>query len=239
MGRMLDIVEQIQIDGFAIVPSVLQPTEIRGLISALDRIQDPETVRSRRGVYAIRDLLEVAPEIRRLAKSSSIRELVEPILGNSAFPVRSLLFDKTPKANWKVPWHQDLSIPVQRRIDAPGFTGWSKKAGVFHVQPTPEIYEKMLTVRLHLDDCPSSNGALRVISGSHTAGRLNSGQIRMRSQSAKGISCEVEAGGALVMRPLLLHASSSSSSPAHRRVIHLEFAGCELPQGLRWAARFN
>jgi uncharacterized UPF0146 family protein len=237
--RTTDLAERICIDGFAIVPSVLEPVQIRSLISALDRFYDPETVRTRRGVYAIRNLLEIAPEICHLANSVGIRELVDPVLGDSAFPVRSLLFDKTAKANWKVPWHQDLSIPVQRRIDAPGFTGWSKKAGVFHVQPSPEIYEKMLTIRLHLDDCPSSNGALRVIPGSHTAGRLNPDQIRLQSRSAKGVPCEVAAGGALVMRPLLLHASSSSSSPAHRRVIHLEFAACDLPHGLRWAARFN
>lgn len=239
MCRTANLAQQIHLDGFAIVPSVLNPAEIHSLIAALDRFYDPDTVRSRRGVYAIRNLSEIVPEIRHLANSVCIRDLVEPVLGDRAFPVRSLLFDKTPKANWKAPWHQDLSIPVESRIDAPGFTGWSKKAGVLHVQPTPETYDRMLTVRVHLDDCPSSNGALRVIPGSHAVGRLNWDQIRLQSRSVKGIACEIEAGGALIMRPLLLHASSSSTSPAHRRVIHLEFAACDLPHGLRWAARFN
>ena len=36
------------------------------------------------------------------------------------------------------------------------------------------------------------------------------------------------------MRPLLLHASSASQSPRHRRVIHLEYAADPLPGGLVW-----
>lgn len=37
------------------------------------------------------------------------------------------------------------------------------------------------------------------------------------------------------MRPLILHASGSAQAPAHRRVIHLEFAAAALPGGLEWA----
>ena len=41
-------------------------------------------------------------------------------------------------------------------------------------------------------------------------------------------------GGVLAMRPLVLHASSASDSPGHRRVIHIEF-GCQpLPGDLQW-----
>ena len=36
------------------------------------------------------------------------------------------------------------------------------------------------------------------------------------------------------MRPLLLHASSPSQLPNHRRVIHIDFAAITLPNGLRW-----
>ena len=36
------------------------------------------------------------------------------------------------------------------------------------------------------------------------------------------------------MRPLILHSSSASISPSHRRVIHLEFAGEPLPKPLAW-----
>src|SRR5258708_10336185 len=65
----------------------------------------------------------------------SIRSLVEPVLGQNAFAVRGLFFDKTQEANWKVPWHQDLTIVVKERLEVQGFGPWSIKEGVPHVQP--------------------------------------------------------------------------------------------------------
>ena len=47
--------------------------------------------------------------------------------------------------------------------------------------------------------------------------------------------CEAAAGDVLLMKPLLLHASSKAEAPGHRRVVHLEFARREmLAEGLRW-----
>lgn len=40
------------------------------------------------------------------------------------------------------------------------------------------------------------------------------------------------------MRPLLLHASSPALAPAHRRVLHLEYAAAPLPPGLEWHERW-
>jgi hypothetical protein len=39
------------------------------------------------------------------------------------------------------------------------------------------------------------------------------------------------------MRPLLLHSSSAAAAPASRRVIHIEFAAAELPDGIQWHER--
>jgi len=41
------------------------------------------------------------------------------------------------------------------------------------------------------------------------------------------------------MCPLILHASSKAVSPSHRRVIHIEYAGAELPGGLEWHTRIG
>lgn len=234
MASANDFAGKVLSDGFAIVPNVLTRPEVQHLISVIERIHDPQTDRSPRGVYAIRNLLDVTPEIQKLALSRKIQVLTKPLLGEDAFPVRGLLFDKTPRANWRVAWHQDLSITVENRIDMPGFGPWSVKAGAIHVEPPPEILEQMLTVRVHLDNSGPTNGALRVIPGSHTRGRLNRRQVHFHRQIHDSICCSVEAGGVLLMRPLLLHASSSSDFPNHRRVIHLEFASGSLPGGLRW-----
>jgi ectoine hydroxylase-related dioxygenase (phytanoyl-CoA dioxygenase family) len=230
------LAEPMAEDGFAIIPGVLRSEEIHHLMCLLDRVADLASVRSRGGIYAIRNLLAIVPEVHHFANSPKIRALVEPVLGTDGFPVRGLLFDKTPGANWKVPWHQDLSIAVRRRIETSGFGPWSTKAGIIHVQPPVEVLERMLAVRIHLDDCYESNGPVRVIPGSHSRGRLNAEGILQQSQTRKSISCVVGAGGVLLMRPLLLHASSVSRSPLHRRVIHLEFASCALPGRIEWNA---
>ena len=151
--------------------------------------------------------------------------------------MRGILFDKTPGANWNVVWHQDLSIAVRERRDVPGFGPWSQKAGVAHVQPPPTILERMLTVRLHLDDCDEANGPLLVLPGSHRSGRLTPEQVQQWRGKTAAVPCLVPSGGALLMRPLLLHASSSSQSPRHRRVVHLEYAAEALPEGLEWAVK--
>ena len=184
-----------------------------------------------------RNLMQRVPAIAGLATSPKIAALLKARLGSVPFIVRSIFFDKTPEANWLVPWHQDLSIAVKKRGDFPGYGPWSLKDGVPHVQPPVEILETMITLRLHLDDCDETNGALRVIPGSHCLGRLSSGEIGSIRSKQREILCSMRAGDALLMRPLLLHASSEATNPAHRRVIHLEYATRPLADGLEWAER--
>ena len=139
-----------------------------------------------------------------------------------------------PPANWKVAWHQDLTIAVEKRIDLEGFGPWTKKAGVTHVQPPVAVLEGMLALRVHLDDCHIGNGALRVMSGSHKRGRLSHEAISACTKMEMPTVCEVPRGGVLLMKPLLLHSSSASAKPLPRRVIHFEFSSSELPEGLSW-----
>jgi hypothetical protein len=48
------------------------------------------------------------------------------------------------------------------------------------------------------------------------------------------VACTLERGDVLVMRPLLLHASSKASGFGMRRVLHFLFGPPTLPNGLRW-----
>jgi len=224
-------------DGYAVVPSVIPPAHAAALIDAVESFElSHAAVREKGGsTYAVRRLCEMIPAVRALSESVAIRDLIEPLLGMSARVVRSLLFDKNPAANWKVPWHQDLTIAVKERRDVAGFGPWSTKAGVTHVQPPADVLGRMLTIRLHLDDCDADNGPLRVIPGSHALGAIDPAEIPDVRRRTSEVSCTVPAGGAVLMRPLLLHASSPAQRPGHRRVIHLEFsAGGDLPRGLEW-----
>ncbi len=228
------LAERVARDGFAVAEGVLDGRGVEALREATGRAAEGAGARRRGQVYAVRNLLNVVPETRALAGSAVVRALVEPLLGPDCFVVRGILFDKTPAAPWKVAWHQDLSIAVRERVEAEGFGPWSLKAGVVHVQPPAAVLARMLTVRLHLDDCDEANGALKVLPGTHTSGRLVAGEIEALRGSRGAVTCEVRAGGALLMRPLLLHSSPTPREPRRRRVVHLEFAAGRLPCGLEW-----
>jgi len=227
--------EHLRDHGFAIVHSVLGAQQIEDLVDAVSRISHNNGVRSRSGVYAVRNLLQLSPTINELAHSPELRSIVEENLAKSAFPVRGTLFDKTAGANWLVPWHQDLTICVLARIDVPGYGPWTMKAGAHHVQPPQTTLEDILSVRVHLDDCDESNGALRVLPGTHTRGRLTPDQIVEQRRSVGSISCVARAGDVVLMRPLLIHASSPDSHASHRRVIHVDYASSQLAGGLQWS----
>lgn len=212
-------------DGYALHPAAIDRTTVRRLA---DVVTD--------GRHARRDILTL-PAVRQWLATPAVRELIEPHLGPGARPVRGILFDKTPAANWKVAWHQDRSIAVCERRDVAGFGPWSIKDGVAHVQPPADVLARMLTLRLHLDDCDAGNGPLRVIPDTHRDGILSDHAIEVAVKTGPVVTCCVPAGGVVLMRPLLLHASSSAVEPRHRRVIHVEFSADELPGGLAWAVQ--
>ena len=222
--RNRGLMQSIEESGFAIVPQCIAEQTVDQLC---DQLGDTR--------HTQRNLLRV-PIVRDLAKLEPVRQLVAAILGKDCFAVRGMLFNKMPASNWKVVWHQDKTIAVRERIEQPNFGPWSMKAGVVHVQPPASVMANMLAVRLHLDDRHEDNGPLRVVPCSHKAGNLSSEEIEAR-RTHPSVICTVARGGAILMRPLLLHASSSSSKPATRRVVHLEFAADELPSGLEWHGR--
>ena len=189
-------------------------------------------------MYGVRNLLEICPAVRDLAANARTRQFVAPILGDGAFAVRAIYFNKTPDANWSLWWHQDNVISVASRRDVPGFVGWSNKAGVWQVQPPAEVLTNMVAVRVHLDDCGGENGPLRVLPGSHRHGWLDDA-IDDWKRRVPEVVCEVGLGGVVVMCPLILHASAPSVAAGHRRVIHIEYACGELPDGLEWNQRIG
>lgn len=220
--------------GFEILIDVLPKEACDQLADELTALHDQQKRAVENKLGGLRNLLKIMPAIAKLANSQNLKNVLEERLDKTAFPVRAIFFDKTPDANWKVAWHQDVTIAVAERIETPGFTAWSIKEDIVHVQPPREILENMATIRLHLDDCGADNGALKVMPGSHQFGKLSAEQIRGRTAETEISICEVPKGGALLMRPLLLHSSSPSQHPSHRRVIHIEYAAGELPNGLKW-----
>ena len=174
------IAQQLNEAGFAIVADVLEEQVVdgcRALIEAARADGRRQSVSNASDTYGMRNLTDAVPEIAGLVQQPAVADLVESVIGPGAFMVRSTLFDKTAGANWGVFWHQDLSIVVQGRCDVDGFSAWTRKAGVDCVQPPIEMMQRILAVRLHLDDCRAANGALKVLPGTHVGGRLATAAI--------------------------------------------------------------
>ncbi|MGH7130738.1 MAG: phytanoyl-CoA dioxygenase family protein [Phycisphaerales bacterium] len=202
-------------------------------VAMLRALAEPLLARHADGRGGVRGPLGIEPRLCAALDFEPVAQVVGAVGSGRAKLVRSILFDKTPDANWLVPWHQDVAIAVRERREADGFGPWSVKDGLVHCQPPVEVLESMFTLRLHLDPCGPENGPLRVIPGSHRHG-ITDADIT-EAQRTNAVECTTPAGGAVLMRPLTLHASPKASSPAHRRVLHLEFATCDLPGGLERA----
>jgi ectoine hydroxylase-related dioxygenase (phytanoyl-CoA dioxygenase family) len=186
----------------------------------------------------MRNVAAQVPAVAEFVRSDCVHDLAEVCIGRAAFAVKVILFDKAPGRNWSVPWHQDTAIAVKERIERMGWMGWSQKGGVWHVHPPDEVLEGMLTLRVHLDDCPAENGALLALPGSHRTGRM--GEAALEQWRARGVpvACAIRAGGVLAMKPLLIHASRRAEVPSRRRVLHIEMASEELGDGIEWAERW-
>ena len=217
--------EQLAADGFAIVDDVVSHTQRESLILRL-----AESVNSNVGS-------------RTLLCHSWCREVTESLqqymfdngfLHDNYRAVQGTYFEKSAGRNWLVPFHQDKSIPVSAKTNHPELKGWSTKEGVLFVQAPQELAVQLVALRLHLDECGPEDGPLRVIPGSHRR-IIESGSKEAYSMiRRKAIDCLVPRGGALIMSPLLLHASSKTRSNSRRRVLHFLFGPRELPFGLEW-----
>lgn len=212
-------------DGFALIESVVESKELEALAPVMLR---------EGAVVGSRCLLD-RPEIAALAIKLKSHHELRSLIPEEQVAVQCTYFEKSSDRNWLVALHQDLSIPVARRVDAPELRGWSDKEGTLFVQPSREVLEQLIAVRLHVDACGADDGPLRVVPGSHRQGVFTP-EAGAAVRADRGEStCVASAGDALVLRPLALHASSKSVGNSRRRVLHFVFGPARLPFGLEWA----
>lgn len=215
--------------GFEIVPDFLRASDVEDLTVTLEHAP---LHRSRAGA---RNVLQIEA-VRRLALNHSILKFARNALGQQALPFRATLFDKSPDSNWLVVWHQDTALPLRARKDVAGWGPWSVKEGVICAHAPAEALDQVLAIRIHLDDSTTGNGPLRVLPGTHKSGVLSDDAIHDLSLKVAEAVCQVPIGGLLLMKPLLVHASSKVLRSKRRRVLHIEYCsqatfpgGLELP----------
>lgn len=202
-------------EGFCVVADVVSEAEIVALEPHVAGL-----TASGPGTRRLLDLDWCGDLARRLAEHSAIR----PLLPADPVAVQCTYFGKHADCNWLVALHRDLSVPVRRAVDAPGWHGWSEKEGTVFAQPPRALLEQMVAVRVHLEANTESNAPLMVVPGSHASAAVDGPRVA-------GL---VDRGGALVMRPLLLHASAKLVA-GERRVLHFLFGPRQLPPPVEWA----
>ena len=227
--------------GYAVLPDLFNAAEVAGLLDTIEAAETANTspnFRRSQDVFAIRHLLEEIPALWPQLQTPGFQRLLAALFPDATPQlVKAIYFDKPAGSNWLVAWHQDVMVGVRARQEQPGFGPWSQKNGETTVRPPREILESIITLRLHIDDCDATNGALRVVPGSHRHGVIPNDDFPDFIPQAQ--TCAVPAGGVMLMQPLTLHASQRSSSARPRRVIHLEFSAVALPSGLHWRERLD
>lgn len=226
--------QEIANKGFAIIENIYADKEVDSLTALIQQADSSnETFRKTKDLFAIRQFLKEVPDVVPAIFTASLTSTINELFGEGYRAVKSIYFDKPGDSNWFVSYHQDLTISVKEKADVPGFGPWTVKQQQYAVQPPLTVLENNFTIRIHLDDTDEHNGALRVIPGSHRKGIYRPETIDWSEEAE--VLCKVRRGGMMIMRPLLLHASSRTTNNHKRRVIHIEFSNQQLPAPLQWS----
>lgn len=234
MEDMFDHSKALLTQGFTVVNTIYSADEVTQLVSIIDAAdKSGDTFRKTADLFAIRQFLKEIPAAIPVIFNEKIKALITALFGENYFVSKSIYFDKPQRSNWFVAPHRDLTISVNKKVSLPGFTNWTVKQNQFAVQPPVDILKENFTVRIHLDDTDKYNGALKVVVGSHLINDLATENV----EQAGEVVCDVKAGGVMIMRPLLMHASNRTVNNKRRRVIHIEFSNASLPPEIEWSEK--
>jgi hypothetical protein len=176
----------------------------------------------------------------RIAPAPDVMSALRPVdqlaakLLPGARPVRVVTFNKSAAGNWALPWHQDRVIAVRERVAAPSFFNWTRKSGVWHVEPPIGLLERMLFLRVHLDPADDGNGCLEIAAGSHSRGKIADDRAEGIASATAPEQCMAKRGDVLAAKALILHRSGVSHSAASRRAIRIDYSADDLPAPLQW-----
>lgn len=131
--------------GYALHEAVLSAPDIHALIG---RIAAHSIPRSRAGARHILG----CPPIGAVARDARLLAIASAWLKAPARPFKATLFDKNPDSNWLVAWHQDTALPMASPAAKVGWGPWSLKEGIHYAHAPAAVLERVIALRLHLDD---------------------------------------------------------------------------------------
>jgi Phytanoyl-CoA dioxygenase (PhyH) len=178
----MSIRDDVAEHGFATIPAVLASHEIAAL---LQHLNNAHVRRTRAGARH----LMTDEKIAALANDPRLLTLAGEIFDGDAVPFRATLFDKSPDANWLVVWHQDTALPLRHRGEIAGWGPWSIKEGIHYAHAPTHALERVVALRVHLDDSTVENGPLRVIPRTHKLGVLSDDALSQLAQQSSPTDC--------------------------------------------------
>lgn len=165
--RLTEALADFRIDGYAIIPGVVDPDACRALAA---------TLQGHAHRAGLRHAMQFG-EVRAFAEQRVLTEIASAALGSQAVPYKATLFDKSGTKNWLIAWHQDTALPLASRFNSPGWGPWSTKDGRNYAHAPTWALERVVALRIQLDASLPDNGSLRVIPGSHRRGVLTDAEV--------------------------------------------------------------
>lgn len=217
-------------------PSAVVPANWREVLSAKDRLALAEE-----GFLHVRAAAdESALEAMRAAWVRCLQEPVAPVFvkrrGNNDGPTG---LEKEPAFRHCLEHPYVMSAVAQvleGDVVLGAFRGRDPRRSSgqqgFHVddaRPVPQDRQRLANAFWMLDDMDESNGATRLIPGSHRFGRIpGKGLLRRDARHPEARSIRARAGDVLVFSAHLWHAGSENRSGAPRRIAMAHFARREV-----------
>ncbi len=201
-------------DGYLIAENLFSPAEVAKMIEAVEKgervaARTSEGIADNAGKQArFANWKELGNDIWSAASSSPrIVNAARILLGEEIVFFGGKIIFKEARSGGAWEWHQDFGY---------WYTGC--------------VYPHMLSVFIALDPATRENGCLRVLKGSHKAGRLQhqkaAGGDQIEADPARitrleglheTVHCEMSPGSALFFHCNLLHSSSANESDRDRR----------------------
>ena len=199
----------LALDGYCVLPHFLDPERVEQLIAEVERLYAAEgdragsEFRQEPNCRRLANLVDKGPLFRQLIAEPAVLDLVAKVLGPH-FKLSSLnARSADPHSDSAQPLHADMgAIP-----DDAGFwvcnTVWM------------------------LDDFTETNGALRVVPGTHRAGKL---PVSDKGSHPEDVLVTGKAGSVVVMNAHLWHGGSANRTSSPRRAIHGFYCRANKPQ---------
>lgn len=206
------------------VPAALDAKRLSALWSIICAETSAGIVRSgSEEPYGARAVLAASAELADLLVEAGITDLAATALGKPAFPIDATFLDKRSDANWAVPAHQDVIVPIPVGAPADAVRNRRERCGVRYGEPADLVLQELVALRVHFDDASVESGGIAIVEGSHARGRIADAEIRkIPLDSFRQYDCR--SGDVLLMKPLVVHRSGRSTRAVRRRVLQVLYA---------------